>query len=86
MNNFLSIFKSNVSVLKAKGNSIVDVFTKTITDLKAVNSDIEKAQTERQVKIEIIIAEQEELSAIHSQNSKVIDKLNLIMKDKIFKA
>lgn len=64
--------------LKAQSEKIVSVFTQTITDLKAVNQEIDANMNERNTKIEFLNKEVETLGAIQTENLKVISKISQI--------
>jgi uncharacterized small protein (DUF1192 family) len=71
---------SNVAIEKLQKNSskILSVFTKTITDLTKVNSEVDEHIAFRQAEIQRIEAENATLGNIKAENEKVISKINKI--------
>lgn len=72
--------QNTVQRLKDRSQSILDVFTKTVSDLTLVNQQIEVEEESRQKKIESINLELKSLEETKVSNIKVIDRINSILK------
>ena len=79
LDNLKNVFNQDaITSLQTKSTSIVDVFTKTVSDLKAVNEQAtaeEKERLEEKAKIDEELAK---LGAIKADNQKVIEKIGKI--------
>lgn len=72
--------QNTVQRLKDRSQSILDVFTKTVSDLTLVNQQIETEEKLRQEKIASINLELKSLEETKTSNAKVIDRINSILK------
>lgn len=72
--------QNTVQRLKDRSQSILDVFTKTVSDLTLVNQQIETEEKLRQEKIASINLELKSLEETKTSNTKVIDRINSILK------
>ena len=71
------MFTSNkLQSIKTKSAAAIGVFQKTVSDLAAVNKEIDAETERRQKQIDTLKAEQIELDTVALQNSKFIGKLN----------
>ncbi len=68
--------KDPIKKVQDKSKSIVSVFTKTITDLSSVNTEINSHVEERQTKIKNLASEVDLLATQKTENEKLIAKLN----------
>jgi len=71
--------QTDVELLKEKTSNILSVFTKTMEDLKQVNSEIETARTEKLELIKQLTAEHLELETTMTANASVIEKIQNIL-------
>lgn len=72
----VKLFSNPVKSVTDKSSKILDVFTKTVDDLKNVNTEVDghiNAQEEEKRKLEENLAA---LNEVKVQNSKVIEKIN----------
>lgn len=78
----MPIFKNQATVenLKKRSNAIVDVFTKTVTDLMEINEEIKSTAEEKAAEKARIEADLAILSLQESENNRVINKINQIFK------
>ena len=74
------MFKRKVSVasLQSQSDKIVDVFTKTIDDLSAVNEEANALTVEKTAEIQKLETEVEVLQDIQTKNQTVINKIQKI--------
>ena len=74
------MFKRKVSVasLQSQSDKIVDVFTKTIDDLSAVNKEANELTVEKTAEIQKLETEVEVLQEIQTKNQTVISKIQKI--------
>jgi hypothetical protein len=70
--------KVNVASLQEQSNKIVDVFTKTIDDLSAVNKEANELTVEKTAEIQKLETEVEVLQEIQTKNQNVISKIQKI--------
>ena len=70
--------KVNVAILQAQSDQIVDVFTKTIDDLSAVNKEANELTVEKTAEIQKLETEVEVLQEIQTKNQNVISKIQKI--------
>jgi hypothetical protein len=70
--------KVNVAILQAQSDQIVDVFTKTIDDLSAVNKEANELTVEKTAEIQKLESEVETLQSIQTKNQTVISKIQKI--------
>lgn len=71
------MFTSNkLQSLKSKSTAAISVFQKTVSDLAAVNEEIDTESEKREAQIDTLRDEQRQLNAVFVQNEKFIDKLN----------
>lgn len=70
--------KVNVASLQSQSDKIVDVFTKTIDDLSAVNKEAETLTVEKTAEIQKLETEVEVLQEIQTKNKTVISKIQKI--------
>lgn len=75
-----SFFTSDLESHKNSSSNILDVFTRTIDDLTEVNSGIELSIQSRVKTIDKLQDEGSQLTKLRESNSKIISKLNSIMK------
>lgn len=68
-----------VKGLQSKSKSVLEVFDKTVKDLKEVNDKIIKERDLKQEIIENALFDVESLNSLHSKNTRVIDKINDIV-------
>lgn len=71
--------KTKLQTLKEKSGKILDVFTKTVSDLTIVNQEIDQ---EREIKInelQLINQELTSLNDMKTSNDKVINKIKIIL-------
>jgi len=77
--NLKNVFNNDaIASLQTKSTSIVDVFTKTVSDLKAVNEQATAEEQERLEERARIDGELVKLGAIKADNQKVIEKIGKI--------
>lgn len=76
----MSLFssKTDVSKLLQKSSNIVNVFTKTVNDLKEVNEQIETAMEEKQEERKRLETDITTLDTLKSTHVKVISKITSI--------
>lgn len=72
---------NKVNSLTEKSNKITDVFTKTVTDLGSVNSEIDKEQDSLKKKIDELTENHTKLQGVKEKNQKFVDKINQFLKD-----
>lgn len=72
---------NKVNSLTEKSNKITDVFTKTITDLGSVNSEIDKEQDSLKKKIDELTENHVKLQGVKEKNQKFVDKINQFLND-----
>jgi hypothetical protein len=70
--------KVSVAILQAQSDQIVDVFTKTIDDLSAVNKEANELTVEKTAEIQKLETEVEVLQEIQTKNQTVISKIQKI--------
>jgi hypothetical protein len=70
--------KVSVAILQAQSDQIVDVFTKTIDDLSAVNKEANELTVEKTAEIQKLETEVEVLQEIQNKNQTVISKIQKI--------
>jgi hypothetical protein len=70
--------KVNVAILQEQSDKIVDVFTKTIDDLSAVNKEANELTVEKTAEIQKLETEVEVLQEIQTKNQTVISKIQKI--------
>jgi hypothetical protein len=70
--------KVNVTILQEQSDKIVDVFTKTIDDLSAVNKEANELTVEKTAEIQKLETEVEVLQEIQTKNQTVISKIQKI--------
>lgn len=68
--------ESAVKTLQKKSEDILSVFTKTVEELKSVNSSVDKEVSDREVQKAKIENELAELSKTKQKNEAVIYKIN----------
>lgn len=68
------------SSLQKKTNSILDVFTKTITNLQDVITNAKDQVKVKEEEIKSAQAEKEALEKIASDNQTIIDKISSLLK------
>lgn len=73
--------KNKVEQLEAKSASILDIFTKTVNDLNKVNDEASREASNRKAEAAQLLSEAESLETVVANNSKVIGKINSILKD-----
>jgi hypothetical protein len=66
---------STVESLKKKSQGILDVFSKTVNDLNAVNEKIETEVSNRHAEISRLTSESYELETQKAANAKVATKI-----------
>lgn len=71
MNNLFT----SISSLQKKSSSVMNVFNKTIEDLKKINEIALTEVSNKTIKIQTLEKENKELNTIVSENSKVISKI-----------
>ena len=59
-----------------RSNNILDVFTKTVTDLQTVNNQIDTHVTKHEAKIQKLSTNLATLNQVREDNNKVINKIN----------
>lgn len=70
--------KANVANLQKQSDQIVDVFTKTIDDLSAVNKEANDLTVEKTIEIQKLETEVEVLNQIQTKNQTIISKIQKI--------
>lgn len=75
----MALFSTKVENLRKKSESIVSIFTKTVNDLKAVNTETQAASDVKNAEIVKLQQEVTDLEAIKSSNEKVISKIETIL-------
>jgi hypothetical protein len=71
--------QTKLQILKDKSSKIIDVFTKTVSDLTVVNQEIDQ---EREVKINQLQEINQELTSLNdvkTSNDKIINRINTIL-------
>lgn len=76
----MSVFKkpATVEYLKKKSNSILDVFTKTVSELTSVNEEITSVSEEKATEKARLEADLAILSLQKDENNRVIKKIEQI--------
>lgn len=76
----MSLFKkpNRVAELQEKSQSILDVFSRTITDLTEVNFEIDTVSAEKEAEKAKLEADLNLLKTRKEDNAKVITKINKI--------
>lgn len=72
---------NKVNSLTEKSNKIMDVFTKTVTDLGSVNSEIDIEQDSLKKKIEELTENHTKLQGVKEKNQKFVDKINQFLNE-----
>lgn len=67
--------KPIVESLQKKSDSVVSVFTKTVTDLSAINEEADKKLQANVVSISALQNENEEITKVVASNQKFVDKI-----------
>ena len=76
----MSLLSSNtVDKLRNQSNNILDVFTSTINDLQAVNSNVDSTMATKQEQKVKIENDLNALQQIKQKNDSVIDKISKIL-------
>lgn len=75
----LSIRANTIKDLQKRSKDVIGVFTKTVNDLKGINSIVEKEVQDREIKKAAIIAEMIELNVTKAQNELIISKINKLI-------
>lgn len=70
--------KNQVANLQKKSSQILDVFTKTVSDLTKVNAEIQAVSDQKTLEKEQLEKELSELSNQKDSNNKIVDKINKI--------
>lgn len=78
---FARFRRNSVASLKNESEDILNIFTKTMTELSEVNAAIDEGVKKRQHRITKLEKEQIELRSISHSNTKVIKKLVSILED-----
>jgi hypothetical protein len=71
--------QTKLQILKDKSSKIIDVFTKTVSDLTVVNQEINQ---EREIKINQLQEINQELTSLNdvkTSNDKIINRINTIL-------
>ena len=71
--------QTKLQILKNKSSKIIDVFTKTVSDLTIVNQEIDQ---EREVKINQLQEIDQEITSLNdvkTSNDKIINRINTIL-------
>lgn len=71
--------KTTSESLQKKSSDILSIFTKTISDLKDVNVKATNQAAANRDEAQKLIAEANSLSAVASDNAKVIEKIEAIL-------
>jgi hypothetical protein len=79
MNVPLLSFGPKSESLQKKSTNILSVFTKTVEELTTVNADAEVEANKKTEEIKVAQAELESLEKLREANTKVIEKINLIL-------
>lgn len=79
--NFKNFFVKDVKGLTKSSANVLDVFTKTVNKLTEINSQALEGVNKRNLEIQKLSKESEDLRVLRASNNKVIDKLNQILKD-----
>lgn len=69
----------SVGALQGKSKSVISVFTKTIEDLRQVNSTALTQIANKEDEIQKLALEKLDLQTLHAQNAGVIEKINQII-------
>lgn len=75
----MALFSTKVESLRKKSESIVSIFTKTVNDLKIVNTETQAASDAKSAEIIKLQQEVTELESIKLSNEKVISKIETIL-------
>lgn len=74
-------YRNNVSLIQKKSDSTLDIFNKTMSELKDLNEKIDSEKLQKQAEIDKLIAENEQLSSMKDKHNKVISKIAKIFED-----
>ena len=70
-----------VSSLSNRGTAAISIFTKTVKELTEINSEITTCAKFKHEEIEKLQYETQELAKQEQFNTKIINKINLILED-----
>lgn len=73
--------KNQISNLQKQSENILNVFTKTQTELKEVNKKISDEVQKRDEQVRILTEEVTSLTNLKTQNEKVVTKLENFLND-----
>lgn len=73
------LFQNKVAQLQTKSDNILDVFTKTIRELNAVNEEATTAVTEKRAEAAQLMSDAKSMEDMVTKNEKVIGKINSII-------
>ena len=71
--------KKSISGLIDRSSKIVDIFTKTVSDLTTINAEAKISIEDREAEIKRISEENQRLNELIGGNQKVIDKITNIL-------
>ena len=71
-----AIFGNQINKLQEQSKTILDVFTKTVTDLTEVNNEADQLSKQKEEEKKKLEEEITSLGNIKADNQKVIEKIN----------
>lgn len=71
-----AIFGNQINKLQEQSKTILDVFTKTVTDLTEVNNEADQLSKKKEEEKKKLEEEITSLGSIKADNQKVIEKIN----------
>lgn len=75
----MAFFSDKITSLRKKSESIVNVFTKTVNELKTVNAEVVVVSDTKTAEIAKLEQEVADLASIKMANEKVISKIETIL-------
>ncbi len=75
----VNIFGTTIEQLQNKSKNALDIFTKTVNDLVAINVEVRQEVKTRDEKINVLIDEKNTLIDVITENEKVISKIQNIL-------
>ena len=75
----MALFSKSVSSLQTKSRDILNVFTRTVEQLKAVNSEAQALSAKKTEERNNLDKEIVELSEVQSSNERIVSKIEKIL-------
>ncbi len=75
----MALFSKSVSSLQTKSRDILNVFTRTVEQLKAVNSEAQALSAKKTEERNNLDKEIVEMSKVQSSNERIVSKIEKIL-------